>query len=52
MAEENLAQAEVENAVAQIEVWRSILALGYAQGDLNTFFKLVEIAEGEAVNSR
>lgn len=45
-AEKTLADAEVENAVAQLNVWRSILALGYAQGDLNRFFKLVEIAEG------
>jgi outer membrane protein TolC len=49
LAEENLRQAEVENAVAQIDVWRSILALGYAQGDLDTFFKLVQITEGETV---
>lgn len=50
LAEENLRQAEVENAVAQIDVWRSILALGYAQGDLDTFFKLVQITEGETVS--
>ena len=50
IAEENLAQAEVDNAVAQIEVWRAILALGYAQGDLNAFFKLVQIAEGSGAN--
>ncbi|MDZ4836207.1 MAG: TolC family protein [Candidatus Melainabacteria bacterium] len=50
VAEENLATADVENAVAQIEVWRSILALGYAQGDLQSFFKLVKIAEGETTN--
>lgn len=47
MAEENLAQAEVENSVAQIEVWRAILALGYAQGDLNSFLRLMQIAESE-----
>lgn len=47
LAEENLAKAQVENAVAQIEVWRAILALGYVQGDLQNFFKLVDIAEGE-----
>lgn len=45
-AEQTLAEAEVENAIAQVGVWRSILALGYAQGDLDTFFKLVDIAEG------
>ncbi len=48
IAEENLASAEVENAIAQIEVWRSILALGYAQGDLQNFFSLVKMAEGQA----
>lgn len=52
IAEENLATASVENAVAQIEVWRSILALGYAQGDLDSFFKLIKIAEGEAASEQ
>jgi outer membrane protein TolC len=52
IAEENLASASVENAVAQIEVWRAILALGYAQGDLDSFFKLVKIAEGEAASEQ
>lgn len=48
IAEENLAQADVENAVAQIEVWRSILALGYAQGELDSFLRLVDITAGES----
>lgn len=47
IAEENLAQADVENAVAQIEVWRSILALGYAQGELDSFLRLVDITSGQ-----
>jgi outer membrane protein len=47
IAEENLAQAEVENSVAQIEVWRAILHLGYAQGDLNSFVRLMQVAESE-----
>ncbi len=51
IAEENLASAEVENAIAQIEVWRSILALGYAQGDFANFFSLVKIAEGQATEN-
>ncbi|MBZ0185789.1 MAG: TolC family protein, partial [Candidatus Obscuribacterales bacterium] len=46
-AEHTLAAAEVENAIAQVDVWRSVLALGYAQGDLQAFFKLVSIAEGD-----
>jgi outer membrane protein TolC len=45
-AERILAKAEVENALAQIDVWRSILALSYVQGDLNPFLALVAIAEG------
>lgn len=45
-AEKALAQAQVEDALAQLEVWRSILALSYAQGDLRTFLNLVSIAEG------
>jgi hypothetical protein len=44
-AERALAEAEVENALAQIEVWRSILALAYIQGDLKPFVDLVAIAE-------
>ncbi len=47
-AEKVLADAVVENAVAQVDVWRSILSLGYAQGDLATFFRLVDIAEGDS----
>ncbi len=45
-AERGLVEAEVEDAVAQVEVWRSILALAYVQGDLRPFLQLVEIAEG------
>ncbi|HEY9715234.1 MAG TPA: TolC family protein, partial [Chroococcales cyanobacterium] len=45
-AERELAEAEVEDAVAQIEVWRSILALSYVQGELKPFLELVAIAEG------
>jgi outer membrane protein TolC len=45
-AERALADAEVEDALAQIEVWRSILALAYVQGELKPFLELVSIAEG------
>ncbi len=44
-AERALAEAEVEDALAQIEVWRSILSLSYVQGDLKSFLELVTIAE-------
>lgn len=45
-AERALADAEVEDALAQIDVWHSILALAYAKGDLKPFLQLVSIAEG------
>jgi outer membrane protein TolC len=45
-AEKSLADAQVEDALAQIEVWRSILALSYAQGDIRPFLQLVALAEG------
>jgi outer membrane protein TolC len=46
-AERALAEAHVEDAVAQVEVWRSILQLAYAQGDLKPFLQVVQIAEGD-----
>jgi outer membrane protein len=46
-AEEILAKAEVEDALAQLEVWRSILAVGYAQGSLQPFMAVVAAAEGK-----
>lgn len=49
-AEKALAEAEVENAMAQVEVWRSVLALAYVQGDLAPFLKLVDIVEGNTSN--
>lgn len=45
-AERILAEAEVEDAIAQVEVWRSVLSLGYVQGDLKPFLSLVAAAEG------
>src|SRR5262249_2762478 len=47
-AEKELAKAEVEDAIAQTEVWRGILHLAYAQGDLKPFLQIVRIAEGNA----
>ncbi len=47
-AEKGLAEAEVEDALAQIEVWRSILSLAYVQGDLRPFLQLVTLAEGSS----
>ena len=44
-AERMLAGAEVQNAVAQVEVWRAILASAYVQGDLKPFLNLVAVAE-------
>ena len=46
-AEKALAEAEVEDAVAQVEVWRAILLLSYAQGDLKPFLNIVDIVEGK-----
>ncbi|HEY9720094.1 MAG TPA: TolC family protein [Trichormus sp.] len=45
-SEKVLAEAEVEDSLAQIELWRSVLALAYVQGDLGPFLNLVAIAEG------
>jgi outer membrane protein TolC len=47
-AEKALAQAQVEDAIAQIEVWRAILALSYVQGDLRPFMQLVDLMQGSA----
>jgi outer membrane protein len=51
-AEKALVEAEVEDAMAQVEVWRSILALAYVQGDLGPFMQLVDIAEGNTAGQR
>jgi outer membrane protein len=50
-AERALAEAQVEDALAQIEVWRSILSLAYVQGSLQPFLELVAIAEGNTGRS-
>jgi outer membrane protein TolC len=50
-AEKALAEAEVADALAQIDVWRSILALAYVHGDLHPFLQVVQIAEGNMERS-
>ena len=51
-AEKGLAEAEVEDAPAQIDVWRAILSLSYVQGDLKPFMQLVELVEGNTSESK
>ncbi len=51
-AEKALAEAEVEDAIAQIDVWRSILALTYVQGDLKPFMQVVDIVQGNSDNKQ
>lgn len=46
-AERILARAEVENAVADVRVWRALLALSYAQGNLRPFLQLAAMAEAK-----
>jgi len=44
-SEEILARAEVEDAVADVRVWRAILAVAYAQGNLRPLVQLARAAE-------
>ena len=46
-AERILARAEVDDAIAQVRVWKAILATGYVQGNLRPFLQLVKTAEGK-----
>jgi outer membrane protein TolC len=46
-AERILARAEVDDALAQVRVWKAILATGYVQGDLRPFMQIVSAAEGK-----
>jgi outer membrane protein len=46
-AEKALAEAQVEDALAQVDVWRAILHLAYVQGNLRPFLQVVTIAEGD-----
>ena len=39
-AEQLLTQAEVDNAVARVNVWRGMLLVSRAAGDLEPFFTL------------
>jgi outer membrane protein TolC len=41
-----LAQAEYQHAIAQVDVWRALLAQAIAQGDLTSFVTLVGATEG------
>jgi outer membrane protein TolC len=43
-AQRLLAQAEVENALARLSVWRAHLAEAKAQGDLKPFLDLLQVA--------
>lgn len=51
-AEKALAEADVADALAQVDVWRSILSLSYVQGDLGPFLQLVALAEGSTAGRR
>jgi outer membrane protein len=51
-AEKALAAAEVEDAIAQVDVWRSILHLAYVQGDLAPFLQVVDIVENSTGGGR
>jgi outer membrane protein len=43
-AEGLLAQAETDDAVARLNVWRSLFGLAYAQGDLEPFLNILRAA--------
>lgn len=45
-AEQILARAQVEDALAQVAVWHAILEMGYVQGNLRPFITLVAAAGG------
>jgi outer membrane protein TolC len=40
-----LTQAEVDDAVARLNVWRSVLGLAFAQGDLQPFLGMLHKAQ-------
>jgi hypothetical protein len=42
-----LQNALVKDAVAQIRIWRALLALSYAHGDLKPFMDLANRAEAQ-----
>jgi outer membrane protein len=41
-AEGLLAQAQIDDAVARLNVWRGLFAVAYAQGDLQPFLKILQ----------
>lgn len=43
-AESLLTQAEIDDAVARLNVWRGLFGVAYAQGDLQTFLQLLHDA--------
>ena len=46
-AQQLLVNAESDEAVAKLSVWRSLLATGFAAGDLTSFFDAAEKAPGK-----
>ena len=46
-AQQLLVNAESDEAVAKLSVWRSLLASGFAAGDLTSFFDAAESAPGK-----
>jgi outer membrane protein len=47
-AEGLLAQAEMDDAVARLNVWKGLLAVAYAQGDLQPFLNLLRMPRTQA----
>jgi len=41
-AQSLLAQAEVQDQLARVDVWRALLAAAVAQGDLNPFLDILK----------
>ena len=40
-AENLLAQAEMDDAIARLSVWRGLFSVAYAQGDLQSFLQVL-----------
>jgi outer membrane protein len=47
-AQSLLAQAEIGDAISRVSVWRSLLGVAYAQGDLEPFLQLLARTPGPA----
>ena len=41
-AENLLAQAEMDDAIARLNVWRGLFGVAYAQGDLKSFLQVLQ----------